>query len=302
MISEQPWSNDGESISHTDLWEEIRTTHKPSESPMGHVPVGTTETWHCVSMTRSAGSPPPSSNQHRDRSHRTRTLVSWSPRRICLYLSISRFIIKIPDTPLLVCVWRIDFSHRHVPLVLSFHNKTNTDTHTWVVSLNLSLSIHNEHWTWPSPDPPLRYNKNKLFYTVDFSILCQIEKNRDSLGRLTLENTWNYNQNDNVFTVSLEDIRQLTCGGLVQDLGDWLRWEPCQQGDRTGVPCHPGVRVPIYPNPVTTGDRVFFIFFIFFGGRYFLRKKRKKTLFTLCFFSLSLSLSLFFCTHSLGSF
>jgi hypothetical protein len=54
---------------------EIRTTHKPSESPMGHVPMHTTETWRCVYMTRRAGSPPPSSSQHRDR---TRTLGPYT--------------------------------------------------------------------------------------------------------------------------------------------------------------------------------------------------------------------------------
>ena len=46
-ISEQPCSN-GEPIRHTVLWEGIRTTHKPSESPMGHVPMGTTDAERCV--------------------------------------------------------------------------------------------------------------------------------------------------------------------------------------------------------------------------------------------------------------
>jgi hypothetical protein len=46
-ISEQPCSN-GEPIRHTVLWEGIRTTHKPSESPMGHVPMGTTDVERCV--------------------------------------------------------------------------------------------------------------------------------------------------------------------------------------------------------------------------------------------------------------
>jgi hypothetical protein len=46
-ISEQPCSN-GEPIRHTVLWEGIRTTHKPSESPMGHVPMGTTDAQRCV--------------------------------------------------------------------------------------------------------------------------------------------------------------------------------------------------------------------------------------------------------------
>jgi len=41
-ISEQPCSN-GEPVRHTVMWEGIRTTHKPSESPMGHVPMGTTK-------------------------------------------------------------------------------------------------------------------------------------------------------------------------------------------------------------------------------------------------------------------
>ena len=46
-IKEQSCSN-GEPKRHTGLWEEIRTTHKLSEPPMGHVPMGTTETWRCV--------------------------------------------------------------------------------------------------------------------------------------------------------------------------------------------------------------------------------------------------------------
>ncbi len=75
-ISEQPCFN-GEPMRHTVLWEEIRTTHKLPESPMGHVPMGTTEPWRCVSMNQCVGSPPPSSRHHFDR---TRTLVSWSPR------------------------------------------------------------------------------------------------------------------------------------------------------------------------------------------------------------------------------
>jgi hypothetical protein len=75
-ISEQPCFN-GEPMRHTVLWEEIRTTHKLPESPMGHVPMGTTEPWRCVSMNQCVGSPSPSSRHHRDR---TRTLVSWSPR------------------------------------------------------------------------------------------------------------------------------------------------------------------------------------------------------------------------------
>ena len=37
MVSEQPSSN-GQPIRHTVLWEGIRTTHKMSGSPMGHVP------------------------------------------------------------------------------------------------------------------------------------------------------------------------------------------------------------------------------------------------------------------------
>ena len=47
MECEQPCS-DGEPIRHAVLWEGLRTTHKPSGSPMGHVPMGTTETRHCV--------------------------------------------------------------------------------------------------------------------------------------------------------------------------------------------------------------------------------------------------------------
>jgi hypothetical protein len=43
MINEQPCSN-GETIRHSFLWEEIRTTHKPFESPKGNVPMDTTET------------------------------------------------------------------------------------------------------------------------------------------------------------------------------------------------------------------------------------------------------------------
>jgi hypothetical protein len=52
------------------------------------------------------------------------------------------------------------------------------------------------------------------------------------------------------------------------------------------------------------GPRAFFYFILFFilvGGVFF-RKKMKKTLFSLCFFSLSLSLSLFQGTQILSSF
>jgi hypothetical protein len=47
--------------------------------PMGHVPMGTTDAERCVERIQCAGSPPPSSIHHRDR---TRTLVSWTPRHI----------------------------------------------------------------------------------------------------------------------------------------------------------------------------------------------------------------------------
>jgi hypothetical protein len=77
-ISEQPCSN-GEPIRHTVMWEEIRTTHKLPGSPMGHVPMGTTDAEHCVERIQCTGSPPPPSRHHRDR---TRTLVSWVPRHI----------------------------------------------------------------------------------------------------------------------------------------------------------------------------------------------------------------------------
>ena len=46
---------------------------------MGHVPMGTTDSERCVERIQCPGSPPPSSNHHRDR---TRTLVSWDPRHI----------------------------------------------------------------------------------------------------------------------------------------------------------------------------------------------------------------------------
>jgi hypothetical protein len=36
------------SYKHTVMWEGIRTPHKPSESPMGHVPMVTTDPWCCV--------------------------------------------------------------------------------------------------------------------------------------------------------------------------------------------------------------------------------------------------------------
>jgi hypothetical protein len=77
-ISEQPCSN-GEPLRHTVLWEGIRTTYKLPGSPRGHVPMVTTDTERCVERIQCAGSPPPSSSHHRDR---TRTLVSWSPRHI----------------------------------------------------------------------------------------------------------------------------------------------------------------------------------------------------------------------------
>ncbi len=51
------------------------------------------------------------------------------------------------------------------------------------------------------------------------------------------------------------------------------------------------------------GPRAFYYFILFFilaGGFFF--KKKKKTLFSLCFFSLSLSLSLFQGTQTLSSF
>ncbi len=38
----------GDPMRHTVLWEEIRTTHKLPEFPMGHVPMVTTEPWGCV--------------------------------------------------------------------------------------------------------------------------------------------------------------------------------------------------------------------------------------------------------------
>jgi hypothetical protein len=69
-----------------------------------------------------------------------------------------------------------------------------------------------------------------------------------------------------------------------------LRWEPWHQGDRAPQPFHPGARA-------------FFLFFLyFFWELHFLRKKWKKTVFSLCFSSLSLSISFFLCTHRLGSF
>ena len=46
---------------------------------MGHVPMDTTDAERCVERILCAGSPPPSSSHHRDR---TRTLVSWAPRHI----------------------------------------------------------------------------------------------------------------------------------------------------------------------------------------------------------------------------
>jgi hypothetical protein len=60
-ISEQPCSN-GEPIRHTVLWEGIRTTHKLPGSPMGHVPMGTTDAERCVERIQCAGSPPPPSS------------------------------------------------------------------------------------------------------------------------------------------------------------------------------------------------------------------------------------------------
>ncbi len=77
-ISEQPCSN-GDPISHTVLWEGIRTTHKLPGSLMGHAPMGTTDVERCVERIQCAGSPPPPSSHHHDR---TRTLVSWAPRHI----------------------------------------------------------------------------------------------------------------------------------------------------------------------------------------------------------------------------
>ena len=50
-----------------------------SQTLRAPVPMGTTETWRCVWMTRRAGSPPPSSRQP---SVRTRTLVSWAPKHM----------------------------------------------------------------------------------------------------------------------------------------------------------------------------------------------------------------------------
>jgi hypothetical protein len=64
------------------------------------------------------------------------------------------------------------------------------------------------------------------------------------------------------------------------------------------VPGHQGI------GTLGPGPRVFFYFILFFilaGGLLF-RKKMKKTLFSLCFFSLSLSLSLFQGTQTLSSF
>ncbi len=49
-----------------------KTTHL-----LGHVPMVTTDTEHCVERIQCAGSPPPPSSHHRAR---TRTLVSWDPR------------------------------------------------------------------------------------------------------------------------------------------------------------------------------------------------------------------------------
>jgi hypothetical protein len=60
----------------------------------------------------------------------------------------------------------------------------------------------------------------------------------------------------------------------------------------------PGTRVTGHPCPGTLVPGHFF-----FGGSYFFwGKKWEKTVFSLCFSSLSLSISLFLCTHSLGSF
>jgi hypothetical protein len=82
-IREQPCSN-GEPIRHTVLWEGIRTTHKLPGSPMGHVPMGTTDAERCVERIQCVRSPPPSSSHYRDR---TRTLISWVPRHIVTPLS-----------------------------------------------------------------------------------------------------------------------------------------------------------------------------------------------------------------------
>ncbi len=61
-----------------------------------------------------------------------------------------------------------------------------------------------------------------------------------------------------------------------------LRWEPWHQGDRTPQTCHPGARS-----------------FFFLAGLHFFEKKTKTNFVFSLFF---LSLSLFLCTHSLGSF
>ncbi len=64
---------------------------------------------------------------------------------------------------------------------------------------------------------------------------------------------------------------------------------------------NPDTRVTVLGCPVTLVSEHFFYFFIFWREFIFC-EKWKKTLFSLCFFSLSLSLSLFLYTHSLGSF
>ena len=60
---------------HTVLWEGIRTTHKPSESPMGHVPMGTTDAWRSAASTTPPASWP--STKKPDIDHSKMSVVQW---------------------------------------------------------------------------------------------------------------------------------------------------------------------------------------------------------------------------------
>jgi hypothetical protein len=60
----------------------------------------------------------------------------------------------------------------------------------------------------------------------------------------------------------------------------------------------PGTRAPGYRSPRPWSQGIFLFYFIFyFGGSSFFSQKIKKTLFSLCFFSFSLSFSLSLYTH-----
>jgi hypothetical protein len=85
---------------------------------------------------------------------------------------------------------------------------------------------------------------------------------------------------------------------------DWQHWMyiiVLMTRSRTTLMAKMGSLVPGHQG---TGPRAFFYFILFFilAGALFYQQKIKKTLFSICFFSLSHFLSLFLCTYTLGSF